>query len=276
MDLHVIRSEKIKKHNVEAYHFKVLGSPTNTPKKDEDVGIEEFIEEPTPRKKIKEAPSINTQEIEQSEQIEIEPTQITQEDNFVEKLLKKTDELSSNIIKLQMQIESQEAEFEKRLTDEISRAKEEGIKEGEEQANLKAKEQIQSLQEQYGRSVTLLENECKSLDEFAKKTESELSNVAIDVAKEVIQKELDDNSSKIALSLSHALMKEIENGIKIEIKVNPKDYTVLSKEFSENEHVTIKQDEAIAQGGVIILSSVGNLDGTISTRLEKIIQMMDE
>lgn len=268
MDVNVIRSDRIKRHNVEAYHFKVLGS--STPQKDEDVGIEEFVEEP---KEVIEG--VDLEEIEPQEP-QMQPQEPSREDNFVEKLLKKTDELSSNIIKLQMQIESQEAEFEKRLQDEISRAKEDGIKEGEEIANQKANEQIKSLQEQYGRSVALLENECKNMQEFTKKTETELSSVAIDVAKEVIQKELENSSSKIALSLSHALMKEIENGTKIEIKTNPKDFSVLSSEFEQNEHVSVKEDEAIAQGGVIILSSIGNLDGTISTRLEKITQMMDE
>ena len=46
----------------------------------------------------------------------------TVESTFIEELLKKTDELSGNIVKLQMQIENQESEFKIRLENETVRS----------------------------------------------------------------------------------------------------------------------------------------------------------
>ncbi len=258
MAVNIIRNEKIKKHNVEPYRFKVLGSASSSEE------IEQEIKEPeiTPIvEKVEPQP---------------EPQQAPIEDSFVEKLLKKTDELSSNMIKLQMQLENQEAEFEKRLQEDTLRAKEEGQQLGEELASVKFNEQLQNLQSQYSRSISLLENECNNLNEFIKKNESELSGVAIEIAKEVIQKELNDNSSLIAQSLATSLLKELQADIKKQIKVNPKDFELLEQNFADNEFVEIKADEAISQGGIIILSQGGNIEGTISKRLEKFIQIMDE
>ncbi len=280
MDASVIRNEKINKHNVETYHFKVLSSSTPTEEGFVSQSLAQKFEEIKPELKAQ-----NEQEDIQNISHEENKTPTTTpkkeqenppQDSFVEKLLKKTDELSTNIIKLQMQIENQEAEFEKRLEEEILRAQEEGQRIGEQTAQTKYQEALQSLQTQYFRSISLLEEECKNLNEFTQKNEEELSNVAIQIAKEVIAKEVEDHSSQIAKNLAASLLKDLQSDIQKQIKVNPKDYEELKNTFQSDELVQIKQDEAISQGGLIILSDSGNIEATISKRLEKFIQMMDE
>lgn len=275
MEANIIRNKKAHKHNIEAYRFKVLSTSV--------VGEEDVEkEEPKPLSKpISESEPIDAdtqmqEPSEPQEQLMQEPNQAQPSDSFVEKLLKKTDELSSNIIKLQMQIESQEEEFEKRLNEERERAKEDAYKEGYEKANEDNQEKLKDTQAQYSRSIKLLEDESKKFEEFTQKTSDELTSVAIDVAKEVIGKEVDEHSASIASTLAKELLNELDSTNSINIKVNPKDYEALKDEFSSNAKIAITSDEAISQGGVIISSDVGNIDGSLEVRLGKIKQMMDE
>lgn len=270
MDENVIRSEKLDKHNIESYHFKVLGS--NLSANEDEADIIPPKPAPMPRKKVKEAPETSSEE----KPLEEAPQQSAGDGSFVEKLLKKTDELSSNIIKLQMQIESQEEEFNKRLEDETARIKEESVKDGYEKAKAENEEQMKAFQAQYLRSVKLLEAEAEKFKEFTAKNQAELTSAALDVAKEVIKQEVDKDSAKIASSLAKALMDELEESVKVTLKVNPKDFEELKNEYEQNDKINVLSDEAISQGGVIVMSEVGNVDGTLDVRLGKIKQMMEE
>lgn len=251
MSKNVINNQKAKEHIIESYRFKVL--PTGDASK-EDI-IQEQIIEPKQEPEPNLAPP------------EPEPTM---QSSFVEELLKKTDELSGNIIKLQMQIENQEAEFEKRLNEELNRTKELSKKEGFESAKVEYEQKIEEIKNKFSRSFSLLEQEVANFDTFLKSTESELSNAAIEVAKEVIKKEVSQNSSKVALALATELMKDLKDATKIEIKVSLQDYEYLKESFASLEHIKVTKDEAIALGGVIILSDVGNLDANLALRLEKL------
>ncbi|EDO9296911.1 flagellar assembly protein FliH [Campylobacter coli] len=210
------------------------------------------------------------------------PSQVVQEvqtpafqPSFVEDLLKKTDEMSSNIIKLQMQIESQESEFNNRLNSELESAKEKFSKEGYEQAKAEFEKELNDLRDKYLKSVSKLEEACANLNVFIEKNEKELADTAIDIAKEVILKELENNSSKIAYALAKDLINELKGAGSIEIKVNSVDYNYLKEHFSENSHIKITLDDAISKGSVIILSDSGNIESNLNARLIKIKKMVN-
>ncbi|EJB5233934.1 flagellar assembly protein FliH [Campylobacter coli] len=210
------------------------------------------------------------------------PSQVAQEvqtpafqPSFVEDLLKKTDEMSSNIIKLQMQIESQENEFNNRLNSELESAKEKFSKEGYEQARAEFEKELNDLRDRYLKSVSKLEEACVNLNAFIEKNEKELADTAIDIAKEVILKELENNSSKIAYALAKDLINELKGAGSIEIKVNSIDYNYLKEHFSENSHIKITLDDAISKGSVIILSDSGNIESNLNARLIKIKKMVN-
>ncbi len=263
MDANIIRNDKINKHNVESYRFKVLGTNVSPPQEEDD-GIEEFMQEDT----------VSANKV--TPQTQQEPAKNIPDDSFIEKLLKKTDELSSENVKLQMQNESQKAEFQKELDSQIQATKEEYLKQGYDKAKEEMDNAIKTMQEQYARSCMLLGDKLKNLEEFIKKTELDLSDTAIEIAKEVIKKEVSENSSAIALSLSKSLIKEIQNSTKIEIRANPQDFQFLNENLGNENNLKITSDEAITKGGVIILSDGGNLDGSIKTRMDKIIQLAKE
>ncbi len=271
MQANIIRNERIKKHNVEPYHFKVLSSNIISPSETETKTTPNTTEPSEPVVEIE--TNLEQEEFKLEEPINTEPQA---NNDFVETLLKKTDELSDNIVKLQMKIESQEEEFEKRLAEEVQRAKEEGLNEGYEKAKAENEEILAGAQSQYARSVSLLEQECVKFQEFLNQTKEELPSTAIEVASEVIQKEVSKDSSSVASSLANALIKELESNIKIQLKVNPKDFSELQTEFEHNEYVELISDDAVSKGGVIVLSDKGNFDGSLDTRLKHIKQIMSQ
>ena len=281
----VITSETSPAHFIENYRFKVLGvgerATDSAPVLIEENNLSEELSEqnfgqkgenfiPQASHQTQASPQNHFASQAQSPQI-----QQTGESSFVEELLKKTDELSSNIIKLQMQIENQESEFAKRLESEISRAKEDGKNEGIAQANAANEARINELEARFNASAAKLEEQYIKFDEFLKKIEEELGQTAIKIAKEVIDKEISTSSNQIAHHLASSLIKELSNVKNIEIRVNPEDSEYIKEQFSKNEHVKISADDAISKGGVVIISDGGNIDATMQTRLEKLKMLVN-
>ncbi|MDO4875426.1 MAG: flagellar assembly protein FliH [Campylobacter sp.] len=281
----VITSETSPAHFIENYRFKVLGvgerAADSAPVLIEENNLSEELSEQNFGQKgenfIPQA-SHQTQTNSQNHfasQAQSPQIQQAGESSFVEELLKKTDELSSNIIKLQMQIENQESEFAKRLEAEISRAKEDGKNEGIAQANAANEARINELEARFSASAAKLDEQYVKFDEFLKKIEEELGQTAIKIAKEVIDKEISTSSNQIAHHLASSLIKELSNVKNIEIRVNPEDSEYLKEQFSKNEHVKISADDAISKGGVVIISDGGNIDATMQTRLEKLKMLVN-
>ena len=130
----VITSETSPAHFIENYRFKVLGSneraQESAPVVMEDSGYNEELGEQSLEQGgenfAPQSQPVHQMQPSMQSHFGSQPQPAHQpgfDSSFVEELLKKTDELSSNIIKLQMQIENQESEFAKRLETEIARAK---------------------------------------------------------------------------------------------------------------------------------------------------------
>ena len=284
----VITSETSPAHFIENYRFKVLGSneraQDSAPVLIEENNLsEELSEQNLDQSGENFAPqSQPVHQMQPNMQNHFAPqpqnSQAHQpgfDSSFVEELLKKTDELSSNIIKLQMQIENQESEFAKRLEVETIRAKEDGKNEGIAQTNAANEAKIKELEAKFSASAAKLDEQYVKFDEFLKKSEEELGQTAIKIAKEVIEKEVSSASSQIAHHLANSLIKELSDVKNIEIRVNPEDSDYLKEQFSKNERVKVSADDAISKGGVVIISEGGNIDATMQTRLEKLKMLVN-
>ncbi|GAX87506.1 flagellar assembly protein FliH [Lebetimonas natsushimae] len=191
-----------------------------------------------------------------------------QNDELIERLLNKIEELSNNIINIENNFNNQLNECKKQIETEKQKAYEEGYKKGLEEG----KKEIESL---LGEKIKLLEDSIEKIDKinetFEEKIisiEKELISVALDIAKEVIQKEVSENSKEIAYNLAKSLMDEIKEATKIKIKVNPKDAQFLKSKDLKN--VEILEDPAVKEGGVVIISDVGNIDAEIISRFKAI------
>ena len=284
----VITSETSPAHFIENYRFKVLGSNERAQdsapvlieennlseelnEQNLEQGGENFVLQSQPVHQMQ--PNMQNHFAPQPQNSQAHQPGF--DSSFVEELLKKTDELSSNIIKLQMQIENQESEFAKRLEAETTRAKEDGKNEGIAQTNAANEVKIKELEAKFSASAAKLDEQYVKFDEFLKKSEEELGQTAIKIAKEVIEKEVSSASSQIAHHLANSLIKELSDVKNIEIRVNPEDSEYLKEQFSKNERVKVSADDAISKGGVVIISEGGNIDATMQTRLEKLKMLVN-
>lgn len=188
-------------------------------------------------------------------------------------LLEKIETLTSQIVTLQMEQQEQKKEFANKLeAEKISQfedGKNEGIKETQE---IFANEN-DDLKNQLIRSITLLDEQKNILDEVFKNIEEDLVESAILIAKKVIKKEIEMDSEKVAKSIASALIDTLKSVGKLTIKVNPNDFKEISEHFNQDS-IKIQEDEAISRGGVVILSDSTNIDGTISSRLNKAIELI--
>ncbi len=194
------------------------------------------------------------------------------EKELIDKLLQKSDDLSATL----KGFEERFAELQAQASEREKAAKEEGIKEGQMMVNLELKNSIESEREKIASSVNKLDSAIDCAKEQIAKLESELSSIALDIAKEVIIKEVSEESAKVAASIAKELLKSMSGNLDVVIKVNPADFEFLNNLAKGKENIKIKSDDAIAKGGVVIISENGNIDGSIMSRYKLLKQSVIE
>jgi len=221
-------------------------------------------------KKIEDASSVFLTKVAKDHQKEVEDDKEKDKKEF-EKLLKKVDDLTGEVVSLQMALEEQKKEYEKKLI----QAKEDGYKEGVKDTQESLQNEIEEIKVQYISSITSLQELDLEIKEKLKTFEEELIETSIIIATKVIKKEVEEHSSEIAKSIANYLLSDIKDDLEIKLLVNPIDYEELLKE-SIKDGVKVVSDNSIKPGGVVILSKEKNLDGTIETRLKKTLQLIKE
>ncbi|MDF1881826.1 flagellar assembly protein FliH [Sulfurimonas sp. MAG313] len=258
----VINDKNSSTHIINKYNFKVLSSSTLYPEIKEDVFVEGASVSIVKPKE---------EDLNQGAGVQDDNTlSSSSKDTLIESLLQKTDEMSSNFIKMQMKLESKEEEYKLALIEAKNIALEEGRAEGVKEAQELVQVEHQQLMTQFSSSVQTLQ---KSTEEFSNSIEGikeELINAAIDIAKEVILVETSENSSLVASTLASELIKEIQTSSEVIIKVNPVDKVSLEQSLGTLENIKVVSDNAVSLGGVIVLSDAGNIDGDIMKRYERI------
>ena len=249
----VIQSASLEKHNVNKYNFKVISSTSKSTKKEEKTLSKE-----------------NHPNARESDKIDSSALSNKSKESLIESLMKKTDDMSSNFIKLQMKLESKEEEHELNL----KKAKEEAFAEGMEAGKAKAIEDADISQSDalslFAASVKKLDLSANDFEVALEKIKANLMNAALDIAQEVVTVEVSENSTKIAEKLSTELIKELQSASKITLKVNPKDHGVISQQVGSLKHIEVISDNAISEGGVVAISDAGNIDSEINKRFEKV------
>ena len=248
----IISSDAIEKHNVDKYTFKVIALGGKNDASQEP----QYTPENNPKAR---ASDVDASALSQSSK-----------DSLIESLMQKTDEMSSNFIKLQMKLEAKEEEF----ANELKKAKEEAFAEGMKAGEAKAKEEIDK---NLNMKLSLLEESIQRLDKSAQEFSQALAGIknelvvaALDISKEVIKVELNENSTEVAKILVDELIKDLQGASQIEIKVNPKDHAAISEHLGSLENITVRADSAVSEGGVIVISDAGNIDAQIAKRFERV------
>ena len=253
----IISSDRIGNHTVDKYSFKVLALGGNETKEDESYESDSAREE-EPRI-VKKQGDVDSSSMSQNSK-----------DALIESLMKKTDDMSSNFIKLQMKLESIEEENKRELVSAKEEAFNEGVEAAKAQLMKDGETNISGAMNQYSASVATLEASAKEYEDALEGIKANLITAALDIAKEVVNIELNENAQEVANILSSELIKELQSASKITLKVNPNDHGVISQKVGSLEHVEVISDSAVSKGGVIAISDAGNIDAQISKRFERV------
>jgi flagellar assembly protein FliH len=247
----VIQHNSTGSHNISKYQFKVLSSLSGLSIGEATHEINNIpSDEPVVERRKEESKS--------------------SKDELIESLMKKADEMSSNVIKMQMRLESLQEEHITALEEAKKIAYAEGLEAGiaQEKSNLEGKS-AQS-HDQLAQSVKTLENAAAEFVDALGSIQKELTHTALDIAKEVIGIETAEHSSKIAAKLSGDLIEELKDASKITLRVNPADHGFISEKVGSLSHVEVLSDRAISPGGVVAISDAGNIDSEIKKRYERL------
>ncbi|MEA1956321.1 MAG: flagellar assembly protein FliH [Campylobacterota bacterium] len=257
----VISKDKMQKYNVGAYHFKVLSNGENDTHEEVE---HEFVESNhiNNASPVKEKPKVT--------QVDSSAISQNSKDALIESLMKNNDEMSSNFIKLQMKLESKEEEYKAEVEKVKAGTFNEGVAAGKLEAQKEFEVQMADRFTQFSNSVATLNESANEFNGALEAIKNSLMNAAIDIATEVINVELSENSSEIAKVLSQELIKELQNASEVTLKVNPTDLEDISNSIASLEHIKVKSDSAVSAGGVIAISDAGNIDAQISKRFERV------
>lgn len=188
-------------------------------------------------------------------------------------LLDEIDALASEIVNLQMEMQTDKKDFEQQLEDEKKTQFDLGKKEGIVQTCKSIQDESDDLKIQLIKSITTLDKQKSSFDNKFKEIEESLIESAIIIAKKVIKKEIENDSAKIAKNIASSLVSSIKDASLITIKVNKNDFLSLSEQFNQDS-IKIEADDAIGPGGVVILNNDTNIDATINTRLNQALNLI--
>ncbi len=262
----IIRDDEKEKHLIANFVFKNLDE-VNSNSEEEDFKpfpIQEM--QLPPKEEIVQSELKNSQSL----QPQIQPQDNFIKDNLIQTLLEKADKLTAELLSVQQKLTAQETLFKQ----EMKSVKEDSFQQGFQAGLAKAREELEN---NYNSNLSQLQNSIAKIDELGtnlKKVtetiEKELVHTSIAIAKEVLDAEISFNSGQVAINLSKALMKQLEEAEEVEIKVNPHDFSVVKSGLSNLSHVKIIEDSAIIKGGVIINSDIGSIEGNIMERYKKL------
>jgi flagellar assembly protein FliH len=253
----IISSDRLERHNVDKYNFKVLSMQQQTSSNPKE-NFSGYTKDNHPSMR------------ESDKEKDGNEMSSSSKDSLIESLMQKTDEMSSNFIKLQMKLEEKEEEFAKKLQKEKEEAYNQGLEDAKKQLQSATKTEESSAIEQLSLSVKKLETSALEYESALEKIKSELVVAALDIAKEVVTKEISKEGEEIAYNLSKELIEELQEASQITIKVNPKHHGYISEKLGVTQKVNVVSDSAISEGGVIVMSDVGNKDAQIEKRFERV------
>ena len=248
----VITKANLNNHSIGKYQFKILSGLSGG-------SVREAAEELELQQSLDRTPDVAPRH---------ETT--TAKDDLIESLLKKADDMSSNVIKMQMRLEDLQGEHVLALEEVKKSSFEEGLAAGIAQERGQSSQDSTQARDQLSLSVKTLEDAAAQYVITLGLIQKELTHTALEIAKEVIGIETQENSARIAQKLSEALIEELGEASKITLRVNPADHGAISEKVGSLKHVEVLSDRAISVGGVVAISDLGNIDSQIKKRFERL------
>lgn len=234
----LIRKDDVKDHAISSYEFKTIEDLDSKNSHQAQALEERFIEESAP---------------ESSE--------------LMNSLLSKIDTLSTNLANMEINLKRQEEALNEKI--EIARKDgfESGLKEGIATTKKELEAPLEGAKANLISAISKLDNLFLESKDRLSQLEVELSEIAVEMAKQVIVKEVSLDSKNVALSLARSLIESVKDAVNIALKVSPEDYLHL-KENLELKNVSIESSDAVHKGGVILSCSLGEMQGDLQKRFE--------
>ncbi|MEZ7891008.1 MAG: FliH/SctL family protein [Candidatus Wallbacteria bacterium] len=178
------------------------------------------------------------------------------------------------------QFKQEEIEKTKKICHEIEedtrrQAFDRGFAEGKEEAGVRAKSILESLDQ-------VLQQALSQKDDIIKNSEQQIVELSMAIAKKVVKCEVTLNRDIIFYSVNEAISKIVDKDT-LNIYVNLKDLNNFTQKKDEilkslpvGSKVKIIDDKNIETGGCVISTNMGNIDATISSQLLEIEKLLEE
>ena len=255
----IITSDELAQHNVKKFEF---------------TAIESINEEKTPFNKALfsgETTQDTSKTLHEVPEVQETATPPKEENAQFQKI----EDLSEHNVALEMELENLKKDFDTKLQEQQDKAFQDGKEEGIKETQSTLQEHNDDLNIQIIKSITLLDEQLLTHQNFLSSIKDELVDASIIIAKKILKKELSETSEETAINLAQTLLEDLKEASDITLKVNPKDAQYIQAHYEAQKNIKIEADDAINKGGIIILTDIGNIDGTIDTRLEKAIALIE-
>lgn len=190
---------------------------------------------------------------------------------LLKEIIEQNSQAKSALQNLQEGMQNFSSSQQAQILEESKRsAYEQGLLDGEKRAKEALEGEIEAQKQSLAYAINNLQEAIIQTQEKIKSLESELSNIALDLAKEVIIKEVQEESQKIALQIATELLEPIAQSSEITLRLNPIDLPYLQEKLPQASKIHFEADALISRGGVIISSPLGNFDGTILSRYKNL------
>lgn len=190
---------------------------------------------------------------------------------LLKEVLEQSSQNKASLQALQEQMQNFSTSQQNQMLEEGKKsAYEQGVVDGEKRAKESLESEVEAQKQSLTYAINNLQDAIIQTQERIKTLESELSSIAIDLAKEVIIKEVQEESQKIAFHIAQELLESISQSSEITLRANPIDLPYLQEKLPQASKIHFEPDALISRGGVIISSPLGNFDGTILSRYKNL------
>ena len=170
---------------------------------------------------------------------------------------------------------------ENQLQVQLKERYEEGFKEGYKNAST----EIENIyKEKFIKKVDEFNKILKTIDEKIAGYDGEFENLVLklsfEIAQKITRREIQKDS--IIEEVLKESLKKILGANSVIIKIHPEDYKILNEDINKKiffdesfSKIKFEQDDRIEQGGCVVETEIGNVDGRISSQINELKKYFD-
>ncbi len=170
------------------------------------------------------------------------------------------------------------AQLEAQLQEAFARGREQGLEEARERFGT-AQEILDRTSETLGQT---LEEVSRLREHLLRSSKGDMLRLVMAIARQVIHAEISVNREVVLSTIDRALQAAVSSDA-YQVRVNPEDLVVATERkplflasISSLKNITFQADPAIARGGCLVESDLGEVDATIDSQLEEIRRLLLE